>query len=405
MCHLVSPFIVCTLSTACVLSVSSFAQVRSARAHDRDVWQIENHQIRLTVTQVGGHIAELVLKRTNEVNPLWVQARPTIEPTDYVREKHEKLYGGGSAAKLLSGLIGHNVCFPYWGNPSESEYQSGMTFHGETGIVRWRSIGEKNEGSGLQLSIAADLPESRIRFSRTITLNASDPIAYFESRAENLTALDRPVSWCEHVTVGPPFLKPAVTLFDASLTWGRNVEGGLEKGFEWPAGLAEIAIDLRTMRNITRSGFVNTFLVDPKREFAYFTAVNPEQRLLLGYLFRQAEFPWLNVWEANQPAAQDQPAMLARGLEFSDTPTHGSLKAMISVPKLWDVPAYEWLNAKASLTKRFCAFSTNLPDSFEGVEAIRVGERILEIVERHRGRIVKLNFSLSRLESNPASSR
>ena len=84
MYHLVPLFMICTLSMACVLS--SLAQVRSARAHDRDVWQIENAQIRLTVTQVGGHVAELVLKGTNEVNPLWVQGRPTIEPTDYVRE-------------------------------------------------------------------------------------------------------------------------------------------------------------------------------------------------------------------------------------------------------------------------------------------------------------------------------
>ena len=100
------------------------------------------------------------------------------------------------------------------------------------------------------------------------------------------------------------------------------------------------------MRDIEQSGFVNNFLVDPKEEFGYLTAVNPEQRLLLGYLFRRTEFPWLNVWEANEAATSDQPAMLTRGLEFSNTPTHGSFKAMVAVPKLWDVPAYEWLNAR-----------------------------------------------------------
>ena len=30
-----------------------------------------------------------------------------------------------------------------------------------------------------------------------------------------------------------------------------------------------------------------------------------------------------NLWEANQPATNDEPAMLTRGLEFSNTPTHG----------------------------------------------------------------------------------
>jgi len=384
-------------SVICTFSVGLLAQVRSTKLHNRAVWQIENPQLRVTITQVGGHIAEVVLKGKNAMNPLWVQARPTIEPTEYLHKKHERLYGGGPAAKLLSGLVGHNLCFPYWGNPSDSEYQAGMTFHGETGIVRWRKIGERQESSSPQLSIVADLPESRTRFTRTISLTAGEPVVYFENRAENLSALDRPVGWCEHVTVGPPFLKKGVTLFDASLTRGRNLGDSSEKTFEWPTGQAETAIDLRTVRDIERSGYVNNFLVDPNEEFGYFTAVNPEQRLLVGYLFRRIEFPWLNVWEANQPTSNDQPAMLSRGLEFSNTPTHGSFKAMVAVPKLWDVPAYEWLNARAGLVKRFCAFSTDLPEGFKGVAEIRFKHKALEIVERDSGRVVVIALDISRL--------
>ena len=120
--------------------------------------------------------------------------------------------------------MGHNLCFPYWGDPSESEYQAGMTFHGETGIVRWQKIAESEEdGVHAINSIVAELPESRTRFTRTISLTAGESVVYFENRAENLSALDRPVGWCEHVTVGPPFLKKGVTLFDASLTRGRNL--------------------------------------------------------------------------------------------------------------------------------------------------------------------------------------
>jgi hypothetical protein len=384
-------------SMACTLTLSAWAQVRSAKLQNRDVWQIENPQLRVTIAQVGGHIAEVVLKRKGEMNPLWVQTRPTIEPTEYIREKHEGMYGGGSAARLLSGLIGHNLCFPYWGDPSSSEYEAGMTFHGETGIVRWQRIGVVEEGSRQQLSITADLPESRTRFTRIISLTAGEPIVYFENHAENLSALDRPVGWCEHVTVGPPFLKKGVTLFDASLTRGRSLGDSSAKTFDWPTGQAETTIDLRTVRDVEKSGYVNNFLVDPKREFGYFTAVNPEQRLLLGYLFRRTEFPWLNVWEANQPAAGDQPAMLSRGLEFSNTPTHGSLKAMVAVPMLWEVPAYEWLNARGALVKKFCAFTAEVPDGFKGVQEVRIKDRTLEIVERDSGRVVKIAFDVSRL--------
>jgi hypothetical protein len=193
-------------------------------------------------------------------------------------------------------------------------------------------------------------------------------------------------------------LKKGVTLFDASLTRGRNLGESTQKGFEWPAGQAETQIDLRTVRDVERSGFVNNFLVDPKSEFGYFTAVNSELRLLLGYLFRRADFPWLNVWEANQPAGNGQPAMLTRGLEFSNTPTHGSLKAMVAVPKLWDVPAYEWLNARARLVKKFCAFSAEVPEGFKGVQEIRIKDKAIEIVERGEARTVKLALDISRLK-------
>jgi hypothetical protein len=47
--------------------------------------------------------------------------------------------------------------------------------------------------------------------------------------------------------------------------------------------------------------------------------------------------------------------------------------------------------------KKFCAFSTELPEGFKGVQEIRVKEKALEIVERDNGRIVKLAFDPSRL--------
>lgn len=384
-----------TLSLLLVLLVPLciLAQIRLAKYHSRDVWQIETKEVRFSVTQVGGHIVEMVLKEGDGANPLWLQARPTIDATEYVREKHEKLYGGGSEAKLLSGLMGHNLCFPYWGDPSDAEYQAGMTFHGEAGIVRWTKLSEQQEGRRLLLKIAADLPESKTRFTRTISLVSGEPVVYFESRAENLAALDRPVGWCEHVTVGPPFLKKGVTIFDASLTRGRNSGDTSGKEFRWPTGQAETLLDLRTMRDIERSGLVNNFLVDPSREFAYFTAVNPELELLFGYLFRRADFPWLNIWEANEPARNGQPAMLTRGLEFSNTPTHGSLKALVAVPSLFDVPAYEWLNARSSLVKKFCAFSVKVPQGFKGVRDIEVREKSLEILERDQGRTISVPLS------------
>jgi len=374
------------------------AQSRLVKYQNRDAWQLEGNELRVTVMQGGGHVAEIVLKDDNGVNPLWLPATPTLDPTEFDPARHEKLFGGGSAARLMSGLLGHNLCFPYWGDPSESEYKAGMTYHGETGIVRWKKLSEKYSGTSEEIKLAADLPESRTRFVRTLSIISGEPVVYFEERAENLTALDRPVGWCEHVTVGPPFLQKAVTLFDASLTRGRNYDGQSGAEFRWPMGKAEVAVDLRKVRNVKSSGFVNNFLVDPTRQYGYFTAVNPELRLLFGYLFPRTDFRWLNLWEANTPAENSQPAMLARGMEFSNTPTHGSMKTLVKAPAVFDVPAFEWLDAKSSLVKKYCAFITKVPEEFSGVQDIKVEKNHLKIIEQGRTRVVIVPFEREKLE-------
>src|SRR5262245_11027853 len=92
-----------------LVAAASSAQVRTAKFHNRDAWVLETPAMRVTVMQVGGHIAEIVLKGEGAINPLWVQKRPTIDATDYDPARHEKFYGGGSGARLMSGLLGHNI--------------------------------------------------------------------------------------------------------------------------------------------------------------------------------------------------------------------------------------------------------------------------------------------------------
>src|SRR5260370_537670 len=127
----------CLLTTLVPLSQ---AEVKTGRFHDRDSWVVETPALRVSILQSGGHVAEIFLKGGAEVSPLWVQKRPTIDADKYNPSEHEKFYGGGAGARLMAGLIGHNVCFPFWGNPSDAEYKAGMTFHGETGVTRWKQL-------------------------------------------------------------------------------------------------------------------------------------------------------------------------------------------------------------------------------------------------------------------------
>jgi hypothetical protein len=364
-----------------LIAATAPAATKTGRYHNRDAWTVDTPTLRVSILQWGGHIAEIALKEPGTLNPLWVQKRPTIDPYQYDAKLHEKYYGGGSGARLISGIAGHNLCFPFWGDPTEAEFKAGMTYHGETAIVQWRLSTAADDG----LTVIADMPESGTRFIRKVKV--AGQVAYFVSTGENRTAWDKAVGWCEHATIAAPFLEKGVTQIEASLTRGRNLGDESGKEFAWPTGFdGEARIDLRTVRNIEKSGFVNNFLIDPKREIAFFSAYHPRLRQVFGYVFRRAEFPWLNIWEANEPA------MLTRGLEFSNTPTHGTLKAMVQAKPIFNTPMYEWIDARSGITKRFAAFSARVPEGYQGVADVRVSGAKLELVELKTGKVQALDF-------------
>src|SRR5579885_1669223 len=97
--------------------------------------RIENEHLRVTVLRQGGHIAEIFHKASG-VNPLWTPPWPSIEPSVYDPAKHPE-YGSGKDAKLLAGIMGHNVCLDLFGGPSEEEAAAGMTAHGEGPVVAY----------------------------------------------------------------------------------------------------------------------------------------------------------------------------------------------------------------------------------------------------------------------------
>jgi hypothetical protein len=325
----------------------------------RPAWTIETEQIRVSIMECGAHVAEIVLKRVGEVNPLWIQSSPTIDSDQFDPAIHGTSYGVGYEARLISGLAGHNLCFPFWGNPSAYEAQAGMTVHGETNIVRW----EKLHSGPATLTIAATLPHSAIRFVRTVWCEGQ--VVYFDETAENLSAWDRPVGWCEHVTLGPPFLAPGITRIGASLTRGFRT-GDYSHEFHWPQGRGEIDCDLTTFSARRHTDLVNSFLVDVAREHGYFIAWHPGLGILVGYLFSRREFPWLNVWESNDDHRQ------TRGMEFSNTPVDGTMRALFDKPEIWGLPTSEWLVAKGKIRKRFVAFSAAIPGDFQGVTDLQV---------------------------------
>jgi hypothetical protein len=321
---------------------------------------IENQRLLVTVLHEGGHIAQILDKATG-MNPLWIPPWPSIEPSTYSLAKHPE-YGNDSESKLLAGIMGHNLCLDIFGEPSAEEAAAGMTVHGEGSIVPYDV---STDSSGL--TQRAEFPIAQLRFERQIRFGHERAIEIRET-LENLSAADRPIAWTQHATLGPPFLERGRTEFRASATRSRVVEGDYGQpgayqkpgtDFDWPnvPNIAGGSTDLRVFNSAPVSAGFTMHLMDPHRDHGYFLAFSPSAKLAFGYVWRRADFPWLGIWEENDSRALPPwgARTLTRGMEFGASPVAESRRKMIERNRLFDVPCYRWIPARATVRVRYWA--------------------------------------------------
>jgi hypothetical protein len=332
---------------------------------------IENDEVRVTVLEGGGHIAE-VFHKGSGVSPLWIPPWPSIEPSTYVADG-DSTYGGGIESQLLAGIMGHNLCLDIFGGPSAAEQAAGLQPHGEASIASYAI-----DTAAAGISMAATLPEARLRVERRIQLKGA--AVHIVEAVENLTATDRPVGWTQHVTLGPPFLENGVTEFRASATRSKVLDTtfgtadylttGAE--FDWPsAPRADGTIaDLRVYNASAKSGAYTAHLMDTRLVDAFFLAFSPTRRLAFGYVWKRADFPWMGIWEENR-SREHSPwngKTVTRGMEFGVSPFPESRIQMIERGRLFGVPGYRWIPAKTRVEVEYWIISRQagrIPDGLE----------------------------------------
>jgi hypothetical protein len=314
---------------------------------------IQNETVRVTVLHEGGHIAEILHKPTG-VNPLWTPPWPSIEPSTYDAHKHPE-YGADAESKLLSGIMGHNLCLDIFGPPSAEEAASGLTVHGEASVALYEVT-----ATGAELTARARLPQAQLQVERRIRVEAA--VVEITEAVENESITDRPIAWTEHVTLGPPFLEKGVTEFRAPVTQSQVLEKGCG--------------DFRRYTDADVSGGFTTYLMNEMRAEAHFVAWSPSSRLALAYAWRRSDFPWLGVWEENH-SRQGPPwngQTLTRGMEFGVSPIAETRRQMIERGSLFGVPAFRWIPARTRVEVRYCAVANRARDVDEACDTAMAAE-------------------------------
>ena len=248
-----------------------------------------------------------------------------------------------------------------------------MTPHGEASVARYDL-----EVSGGALTMRARLQLAQMFFERRIELH--DRTVRIREAVENLTALDRPIGWTQHVTLGPLFLRKGITEFRASASRSKvyeldfGVADYLRAGarFDWPMaprvdGGTE---DLRRLTDARESSAYTAHLMDRDREDAFFVAFSPVGRLAFGYVWKRADFPWMGIWEENHSRIGPpwNGETMTCGMEFGVSPFPESRRQMVDRGSLFDTRTYRWLPAKGRLETEYwalCSSADRVPETLD----------------------------------------
>jgi hypothetical protein len=240
----------------------------------------------------------------------------------------------------------------------------------------------------------ATFPLAQETLTRTAEIVDGENLVYVTSVLESLISVDRPVSWAEHSTIGPPFMEKGKVVVDMSATRCRvrpfkpgDIPGHLVYGkdFTWPmapivgggeANIREIPTDHNWLD-------LASCEMDPSREFAFVTALHLEKHLLYGYVFRREEYPWLMSWM--NFTGEDR---AARGMEFSSQPFDISHRDTVAMSPLFGVPTFRWLPAKSKIENHFVIFYTRVPEAFTKIDDVTLKDGKLAIVDRSGSRLV-----------------
>lgn len=353
-------------------------KIAAATWRQRRAWQLDNEALSLTILQGGGHLAAARLADGPALNPFWTPKWRSIDPWAYRPVK-----GANVEDRLLASICGHNICLGYFGNPSAEEAAAGLTVHGEAPVARWADYGRKVTRDRIVFVCGCELPAAQMRLIRTFTTRRGSNVVRVREEVLSLSRRDMPYTVCQHVTLGAPFLEKGVTLFDMSATQGHTYPARFsdrqrlkpDTAFSWPQGPGvRGTVDLRMIgRDARVSGDFSTQRMNPRRGDAWFSAVNPRAGLMLAYVWKRSDYPWLGIWEENfaRKIAPWRGRELTRGMEFANTPFPVGLRGAVERGTFQGERTFGWLPARGRVTTEYALVMRAVPQGCRGIADIR----------------------------------
>jgi hypothetical protein len=289
----------------------------------------------------------------------------------------------------MAGYMGHYLCFPYFGGSISSvEEELGYSTHGEAYTVNYE-VKEKMGVDGAVVTASAVLPLTKYSVTRSLTLLPEQSVVLVREVIENLEHFDRPYHWVQHITFGKPFVEYGKTMVDAPVSRiafsAKKDDPSNLNTVQWPIVSTEggATINAGVFGSDKGEGGYFAWLMDPGREYTWFTMYNTDHKLLVGYIFSKDENPWIGDWQENQ-RSQDLPRngkTVAWGLEVGTTPFGSGINS-IEQEAVFDTKTYRWVGASEKKEQSYLIFLLQIDEGFKGVKDLKLEKGVIILVEK-----------------------
>lgn len=328
------------------------------RAPIKEAVKLQNKSVLLQVNLHGGAYFDFQFKNL-PINPINFRSDNPLEPQ----------------------FMGHFLCCDRWGPPSLGEKKYGFNHHGEVNTQNWELLdSNKKKNFITECSMSCRLPMAGLQLIRKIKLSDVEPIFFVTEEIKNLNKNGRMFNIVQHVSLAPPFLDKS-TIFDNNTEKGfENKEDGSlnqeEPILNWPcADYNGEKIDFLHFENEWPR--VSSFVYNQNNKYAWTTACNPKEKLMLGYIWKTEQYPWINFWRSMSNGSP-----VAFGMEFGTTGLHEPFPILAKKGKIFDRNIYEFIDADEVICKSFIAFLAKIPEDYNGVEMVQLEDSRLLIKEK-----------------------
>ena len=285
---------------------------------------------------------------------------------------------------------GHFLCTGRWGEPSPGEINAGIPHNGEVNTAWWEISADKSIKGFTVNSMKCQASIERIDVERNVYIPEQGTYFLIKELFTNQLPVGRVHNVVQHGTIAAPFLTKE-TIINTNATLGfdqrTNIKYLEDSSFAWPDGyLADGSVeDLR--RVTSENGYVTTHIIEDT--IGWITAINPEGRLVIGYVWKTAEYPWLNIW--HQPKDK---LPFVQGLEFGTTGLGKPYQLLLeNNVTFFGRNSFEYIDAGQTVEKSWVCFMAVIPEGFGEVVRLSLSSNAITLQGDNQQLLIHGDFS------------